>query len=192
MSGRELRGKSLWLGKKSKANSTERCTALCLEINTDKASGRKDTEDDEHGGKASKVGSLEASRHSRNLDCTQDRWRLEKVGRGSLYQYLVPSLEDPGIFEITPTRPPSLKECQEGPTCEGCIDLNSWWMQCLLLPDISQVQCLLLNFLLKILCWSIVDLGDGEGQENLACFSPWSRRVWRDWVNNNSWFTMLY
>lgn len=37
-------------GKKSEAGGTERCTALCLEINRDKASGREDTEDDEHGG----------------------------------------------------------------------------------------------------------------------------------------------
>lgn len=43
-------------------------------------------------GKTSKVGSLEASRHSRNLDCAQDRWRIlrEKVGRGSLYPILGP------------------------------------------------------------------------------------------------------
>ena len=65
------------------------------------------------------------SKHARNLECTLDRWLLECVGRGSLYQYLVPSLEDPGIFEITPIRPPSLKECQKGPTYEGSIDLNS-------------------------------------------------------------------
>ena len=111
--------------EEEQGNSPEGCTALCLEMNTDKASGRQDTEDDEHGEKSGKVRSRESSRHARNLGCTRDRWRLEKVGSGSLFQYLVPSLEDPGIFEITPTRPPSLKECQKGPTYEGCIDLNS-------------------------------------------------------------------
>lgn len=72
---------------------------------------RQDAEEDEPGEEGGKVGSQEASRHARNLDSTQDTWRLEKVGSGSLY--LVPSLEDLGIFEITPIRPPSVKECQK-------------------------------------------------------------------------------
>lgn len=74
---------------------------------------RRDAEEDETGEEGGKVGSQEASRHARNLDSTQDTRRLEKIGSGSLNS--VPSLEDLGIFEITPIRPPSIKERQKDP-----------------------------------------------------------------------------
>ena len=76
--------------EEEQGNSPEGCTALCLEMNTDKASGRQDTEDDEHGEKSGKVRSRESSRHARNLGCTRGQMA---VGKG--WEWLFISIPGP-------------------------------------------------------------------------------------------------
>ena len=35
-------------------------------------------------------------------------------------------------------------------------------------------------------------LGDGEGQENLACCSPWGRRVGYDLATEQEWLVQMH